>query len=215
MLLAILAFVSIACEDEESAWFPVSGKGEIQTQERVTFPFNSVKSCFRGDVILKKELNHGITLSAQINLLSLLETEVVDGTLYISFGQHVVKSDSAITVYISCPEITEMTLSGTGNMATDFGVPDICLEGSGNINCSGVTDYVSVKISGNGIVNIEEMMVKRADVNIPGNGNVSLHVSDGLNVTIRGIGTVYYQGDPEIKKDIKGFGQIIEKAKLN
>jgi len=210
-LLMVLVTIVISCREDDSAWFPVTGKGEILKQERVISSFTKVKSRIGGNVFIRKANSQQIFLSAQENLLPLLETEVVNGTLFISFGSHVIKSDSTISVYISSPEITGMTLTGSGSMTTDFGIPSVSLEGFGTIKCSGTTDQVSAKISGSGMVDLAEMAVKRADIDIPGNGNVSLHVTESLNVTIPGMGTVYYQGKPVIEENIRGVGQVIER----
>lgn len=42
------------------------------------------------------------------------------------------------------------------------------------------------------------------------NGNVSLHVTDNLDVTIQGPGVVYYSGTPQIQQNISGNGKMVE-----
>lgn len=211
ILLTGLTLISFSCQEEESAWFPVVGRGNVQTEYRNAEHFQKIKCLMSGDVIIQQSKSQTLRVSAQENLLALLETKVVNGTLLITFGSHVIETDSIVTVFVSIPEINEMTFSVTGNVISNLGIPIINLTGSGNIRCTGETDQVSVKLSGSGTVNLDEMKVKTANVKISGNGNVSLNVTDNLDVSIPGMGVVYYRGMPNVQKNITGMGQVIEK----
>ena len=147
---------------------------------------------------------------AQENLLPLLETEVVDGTLYISFGSRAIETDSTVVIQVSSTQIQEFTLSGSGNVVSCLGIPVINLTGKGNISCTGEAEQVAVKLSGCGKVDLDKMTIRKANVKITGNGDVSLHVTDNLDVIIQGLGIVYYHGMPKIQKNITGRGQVIE-----
>ncbi len=208
MLFALTIFL-FSCSEQESAWFPVVGMGSMKTESRILEPFTKVKSLINCDVTILKNDRQGLTLTAQENLLAILETEVVNGTLFISFGSHVAESDSTMAVSISVPEMKELTFSGSGNVSSDLGIASINLTGTGNVRCLGETDQLSVKLLGSGNVDLEAMKVKNADIKISGNGNVSLHVTDKLNVTIPGVGVVYYSGMPNIQQNITGIGQVI------
>jgi hypothetical protein len=208
LLLLVVAFLS-SCTENEEAWFPVTGKGQVKTEIRQPGSFAKVKSQIKGNVIINPG-NSGASVSAQENLLPLLETTVVDGTLYISFGSHVIETDSLVQINIISPEVKELTFSGSGSVVSNIGIPFINLPGNGEITCVGETDQVSVRLSGTGAINLEKMTLQKAQVKITGNGNVSLHVTDNLDVTIQGIGVVYYSGSPQIQSKISGKGKIVE-----
>lgn len=208
-----MLFVSIillfSCSEQESSWFPVAGMGSMKTENRIPEPFTKVKCLINCDITIRKKDRQELILTAQENLLAILETEVVNGTLYISFGSHVVETDSTMAVSISVPEMKELTFSGSGNVTSNLGIASINLTGTGNVTCLGETDQLSVKLLGSGNVDLEAMRVKNADIKISGNGNVSLNVTDKLNVTIPGVGVVYYSGMPSIQQNITGIGQVI------
>ncbi|HCY41654.1 MAG TPA: hypothetical protein DHV48_09915 [Prolixibacteraceae bacterium] len=208
MLFALTIFL-FSCSEQESAWFPVEGMGNMRTENRFPEPFSKVKSLINCNLTIRQNDRQELTLTAQENLLEILETEVVNGTLFISFGSHVVETDSTMTVLISVPEIKELTFSGSGNVNSNLGIASINLTGTGNVKCLGETDQLSVKLLGSGNVDLEAMKVKNADIRISGNGNVSLHVTDKLNVTIPGVGVVYYSGMPNIQQNVTGIGQVI------
>jgi hypothetical protein len=216
LILICLTVVCISlhsCQEEDSSWFPVSGSGEIVGQERTVPAFSKIKSSIAGNITITESKDQQIKVSAQKNLLDLLETEVVNETLYLSFGSHAVETDSLISIQIFLPKLNGATQTGSGNITSELAIPEINLIGSGNVKCAGKTDHVQVKLAGSGVVNLEEMMVAKADVKISGNGNVSLHVTSDLNVTIPGTGVVYYSGLPKIQKNITGTGQVIDKNK--
>jgi len=203
-LLMILFIFPIftSCEEDESEWFPVEGSGVVQTEQRPIAAFNKLRSGIVANILIIERNNAGIEISAQSNLLSLIETEVNNGVLYISFGKHAVSTDSTISIIIFTDKIDEMTISGSGSVNSTLAI-------SANLRCSGALDKVSVKLSGTGTINLSEMSVKQADVKITGSGNVSLNVAHNLNVDIMGAGIVYYRGLPTIQKNITGTGQII------
>lgn len=208
LLLLASAFFS-SCTENEEAWFPVTGKGKIKTETRQPGSFIKVKSQIKGNIIINPG-NCETSVSAQENLLPLLETAVVNGTLYISFGSHVIETDSTIRIDISSPEVQELTFSGSGSVVSNLGIASINLPGNGDITCVGETEQVSVRLSGTGAINLDEMTSRKAQVKITGNGNVSLHVTDNLDVTIQGLGVVYYSGTPQIQQNISGNGKVVE-----
>jgi hypothetical protein len=209
--LSIIALSFHSCKDEDSSWFPATGSGRIINQERTVLPFSKIKSSISGNISISESKGQQLKVSVQENLLALLETEVVDGTLFISFGSHAIETDSLISIQIQMPKINRATLTGSGNITSNLAIPEINLLGSGNIKCAGKADLVLVKLAGSGVINLDEMIVAKADVKISGNGNVSLHVTKDLNVTIPGTGVVYYQGLPKIQKNITGIGQVIDR----
>jgi hypothetical protein len=211
VLLILVAAFFTSCTENEEAWFPVAGSGSLKTETRTVDSFNKVKCQIDGQVIIQPGDAHSVNILVQKNLLPLLETDVVNGMLYISFGSRAVETDSTIVVTITSPDVHELTFSGSGSVDSRVGIPNIYLTGSGNITCTGETDELAVKLSGSGAIDLEKMTVRKAQVKITGNGNVSLHVTDNLDVAIQGLGVVYYSGMPVVQKTISGQGRIVDK----
>jgi hypothetical protein len=211
LLLFLIALTHYSCTKNEQAWFPVTGAGELKTETRHPGMFTNIKYLIKGNVTIVKGDATEVRVSAQENLLPLLETEVANGTLFISFGSHAVVTDSLVSVQITVPEVRELTFSGNGQVNSQQPISSINLAGNGNITCSGETDQVLVKLSGSGLVNLDKMVTRKAQVKITGNGNVSLNVTDQLDVAIQGLGIVYYSGMPQVQQNITGMGQVIEK----
>lgn len=211
LLLFLATLIQYSCTENEQAWFPVTGEGHLKTETRRPETFTKIKYLIKGNVTIVQGAAPVVKVSAQENLLPLLETEVANGTLFISFGNHAVVTDSAVVVQITVPEVRELTFSGNGQVISHQPISSINLAGNGNITCSGETEQVLVKLSGSGLVNLDKMVARKAQVKITGNGNVSLNVTDQLDVAIQGLGIVYYSGMPLVQQNITGMGQVIEK----
>ncbi len=69
ILLSGLTLISFSCQEEESAWFPVVGRGNVQTEYRNAEPFQKIKCLMSGDVIIQQSISQTLRVSAQENLL--------------------------------------------------------------------------------------------------------------------------------------------------
>jgi len=211
MLIALIStiFFLHSC-NEDTSWFPVSGSGKIISQNRTVPEFTKLKSSINANIVISENPDQELGVSIQENLQTYLQTEVVNQTLFISFGTRAVTSDSLITIRIAMPKITEITLSGSGNINSELPLSAINLAGSGNVKCAGKAELVTVNLTGSGVVNLENQICTKADVKLSGNGNISLFVTDELKVRIPGMGVVYYRGLPIVRKDITGIGQLVD-----
>ena len=73
---------------------------------------------------------------------------------------------------------------------------------------AGTVDAQAVTISGTGDYNGEDLQSTTAEVTLDGAGNAVLRVSDRLDATVSGVGSVEYIGDPHVTKDINGVGSV-------
>jgi DUF4097 and DUF4098 domain-containing protein YvlB len=136
-----------------------------------------------------------------------------------------------IELQIGSPALKELEVSGDIKVTTDgyLDVNDLSLlvQGGANVDMSlkaksidvkcegavllemrGVTDNLSVKISGAGHVNARELTAKEVTIRIEGVGFGSVYATNLLDVKIEGVGKVTYKGNPEIKRIISGLGKV-------
>ena len=73
---------------------------------------------------------------------------------------------------------------------------------------AGTVDSQAVTISGTGDYNGEDLQSATAEVTIDAAGDAVLRVSDRLDATVSGVGSVEYIGDPHVTKDISGVGSV-------
>lgn len=109
-------------------------------------------------------------------------------------------------------EKVDIDISGAGEFLTkqteseDFSAT---IRGVGDVEIEeGTTTTTSVKVAGGGTFDGLEFESEVADVTIAGTGEVAIHASNTLDVLINGLGTVIYDGDPEVSSEVNGLGDI-------
>ena len=80
--------------------------------------------------------------------------------------------------------------------------------GNGTFDLAGRVDTASFTITGNGDVNAFDLQSSRAACTVTGHGNLDIWATDDLKTVITGMGKIKYKGDPEISKDVNGFGSV-------
>jgi hypothetical protein len=214
-------------------------KGSITSESRPVSGFTGITLDIHADVAISQDNNFEVTIEARQEILDQIITEKKGDNLVIKNKDpkwHM-SGENPIRITIHMPKLNAIELNGSGNITarTDFSTDKMKLEvnGSGNvkmmgisassfmaeINGSGNVDHVSGKINdasfavnGPGNINAENLSGKTVRAMISGSGDISVGVSDELNVDIAGSGNVYYKGSPaSIKKNIVGSGGVSQR----
>lgn len=114
--------------------------------------------------------------------------------------------------YIDIKDI-DIRLSGGAKIDMNLKADDINIIGEGGVlfDLKGIANSLDVKLSGAGHVDAEDLQVKEASINIEGVGTSTVNATDILDVEITGVGKVTYCGNPEITRNIEGFGSVKRK----
>lgn len=213
----------------------VVGEGVLVNETRTTGAFNGIESEISGNVIYVQGSDYKVELTAQQNVLNVMETPVLSNKLVVRFKNNVrVKKHEQITIKVTAPSISSIGLSGSGNVSVlnplsgsdlafrlsgsgDMSLPMIScnyletsISGSGSISISGGTvNAENFKISGSGDIDARNVLAKTASINTSGSGTLRVTASEKLDVKISGSGSVYYWGTPIVSTDISGSGRVI------
>jgi len=253
----------------------VVGSGNVQTETRTVSDFTAVELDTSGNLIIQQGESEGLTIEAEDNLLPLLTSEVIDGTLQLgtklgsSFSSTrpiiyrlTVENLEAITLNasgnIQASDLAvdgdlALTINGSGNMTlgaikaaeatlnlsasgnldapsleseqatfTVSGsgkatIPNLTLnnlsvimQSSGDVNVGGTAAELSVQISGSGSFNGNELASQTAVVNTSSSGDARLQVSESLNATITGSGSIFYSGAATVQQVDNASGNIVK-----
>lgn len=230
-LVAIAILFSLAsCEKEF-----IYGDGPVVTENRALVNFHGVSSGVPGKVYFKIAPAYKVEVHAQRNVLDVLRTEVVNGTLYIDYRRRVeIRRTEDVVIYITAPGADYFNISGVGdinvegnlvagNLGLDIsGAANIIMEkatvadkisarisGSGNIIINnGSATREELRISGSGSMELTSLPAERAEVHISGSGDMKVNLSKSLDAEISGSGSVYYKGNPVISTHISGSGNV-------
>jgi len=229
LLLVTGLFIFPSCEK-------VVGEGPLVTQTRTVGNFTGVSSEMSGKVNFTIAPDYKVEITAQQNILDVLNTNVVNGVLHIDFKNNVrVKEHEDLLINITAPYADYFRLSGSGNMNVQGDITannlKVTLSGSGDITVqkAAIADKIDTDISGSGNISIAGGSAVNEDVDISGSGkvemagvdaqnavthtsgsgDVKLALSTNLDAHISGSGSVYYHGNPIISTHISGSGRVI------
>lgn len=229
--LALLAGTT-SCVDD----FFVEGNGSYQTETRMASGFNEVYSGGDFNVTVLPGEEYSVEVSAESNLLSYIETDVVGNRLKVrTRGMYSLIEHRPIEVFVTMPELKALSQSGSGKIKTGAfdntgesfhlnvsGSGDIDtkiiadqvdaqVSGSGTIYLQGDTDETNFAISGSGKIKAFDLAQENCVATISGSGDMFVNVSNTINAKISGSGRVYYINHPAIHTSISGSGRVIDK----
>ena len=226
-LFAAPAFLFTSCDDEV-----LRGQGDTISLTRTVGSFDEISMGGDFEVYLTQGPAKEILLEGQENILNELSTQVRDNKLEIKYTRNRVKAHKQVRIYITTPELSEISISGSNTVRglTDWQVNDFEIDASGsntvdlnlkgadelktqvsgsaNINLNGDAKDFDIQISGSGRVKAFGLTTKTADVNVSGSGKCELTVTDNLKARISGSGNVQYRGNPTVDTSISGSGRV-------
>jgi hypothetical protein len=211
----------------------IEGNGNMKTETRtMDASFNQISLSSDFTVYIVKSDENKIIVEAESNLMEYIYTDVRSNDLSLRTPNNTwldPRRDIIITIYTD-NEINDISISGSGYIEADTidastlqlsisGSGDMKIpvnvdrlkaniSGSGNINVWGYAPNAEYDISGSGDIKAIGVETKTCDAHISGSGDITVYVTDRLNVHISGSGSVYYEGNPLIDADISGSGGV-------
>jgi hypothetical protein len=231
-ILAILVLVlgAISCVDE----IFLEGNNDVRSEFRGASGFDEIASSGDFKVIVKPGSEYSLEVSAESNLLSYIETDVIGNTLKIrTRGVHSLITHQPVEIFITTPVLEGISLSGSGSIKTGSFLSDdfkVALSGSGDIDTDVTADVVYANVSGSGTIYLKgeasttEFVISgsgkiksydfeqlKCDAVISGSGDMYVNVSQTINARISGSGMVYYINHPLIHTSISGSGGVVDR----
>lgn len=106
----------------------------------------------------------------------------------------------------------KLNVSGSGDSHIDnlqCNKSYLSVAGSGDIYISGSASEATVTLQGSGDFRGSQFTVSKAITNQMGSGDIHMHVTDNLDVTIKGSGDFYLKGNPKVlNTTIRGSGDL-------
>jgi hypothetical protein len=190
----------------------VRGSGTVKTESRSVIGFSSIAFNSEGKVTVQQTGKESLTISAEENLLPLLDTHVTNHILSISTVNNTdINPTKSIEFAIEVKSLEGFNMTGVGHIEAK-GIQGknlkIALTGAGDMSIEGSADSLDLNLEGVGNYDGESLKTKQAKVHSEGVGSAVLDVSDQLDVSVSGIGAVEYIGSPKVQKSGEGLGHI-------
>jgi hypothetical protein len=210
----------------------VEGSGNVIREPREVSGFTEVALTGIGNLTIRHTGSESLTIEAEDNIIPELTTEVENGRLTLGVEPNTdlrptepinyeltVKDLNALQTLgageIDASSINtdnlEIASSGSGEISVanvEANNLKVTSAGSGEVKTAGRVDSQAVDISGSGRYQAEDLESQEAKVDVEGAGEATVNVTDKLDVSITGSGSVEYVGDPTISQEVRGSGEL-------
>jgi hypothetical protein len=229
LLVPILLPVVVTACDLASRARGLRGSGARISESRVVEDFDRVLVSGDYDVRIAADTATALRLEGDDNLLPLLQTRVVGGTLQIQ-SERPLRPARRILIEIGTPNLagvgtsgsSDVRVTGVGSPAFDadvsgsgslhaegsFGRLSTTVSGSGNVTGEGTAETIDVDVSGSGDVNLLAVRALSGEVDGSGSSDVAVHVTERLVVSMSGSGDVRYAGRPTVDASTSGSATV-------
>ncbi|MGQ4650606.1 GIN domain-containing protein [Lyngbya aestuarii] len=190
----------------------VRGSGIVKTESREAHEFSSISSKSVGRVTVQQTGKESLKITADDNILPLLESYVADNVLYLTIEKDAnFNPTRPIEFVVEVKNLESLNINGVGTVeAKDIQGKrlSISLDGVGSMTIAGSVDVLELTLSGVGSFHGEEFKTKQATVRNSGVGSAVVNVSENLDATVSGVGSVEYIGSPQVQKTVEGVGTV-------
>jgi PBP1b-binding outer membrane lipoprotein LpoB len=233
LLLAAMVLTGCSSLEKLSNSKVIQASDVVITDQRTVGNFSSINMGTIGNVIITQGDRESLTIKGSDNVVPLVKSTVSNGVLTINTESNLIvngmNTNNLLTFTLVVKDLASLMVSGLGNVemdklstsnlsATMSGAGRIKLDqltadslnvnvsGLGDIEIAGEVNSATINIPGAGNVSAGDLKIKTAAVSISGLGNATVWVTDQLNGTISGGGTVSYYGNPATNTQSTGLG---------
>jgi hypothetical protein len=191
------------------------GDGVFKTESRGVTPFSSISFKSVGKLKVIQNGKESLTIIAEDNILPFLKSQVSNQTLYINnVNESSINSTQPIEFAVEVKALENLHTKAVGSIEVN-GIQgkrlSVSLDGVGSTAITGNVDVLDLDLSGVGSFNGEELKAKQATVRNKGVGSAVVNVSEQLDASVSGLGSIEYIGSPQVKESMKGMGEIRKK----
>jgi hypothetical protein len=232
LVLAFLAFAS--CTSRSSRDRVASG--ESVTDERNLSGISQVKISGIMNLYLSQGDNESLRIEGDEKAISLLEITENGDLLEIGYkDEDNVKNifeDFTPDIYLTVSDLRKLSFDGVVNIESEntFQVEELTIIGDGigkidleieakmidasfnmmgSIVLRGQVETIKLSNEGMGKIDASKLIAQKMNLSSSGIGKVDVFCEDELSITVNGIGSVNYSGNPKvIKEDVNGIGKV-------
>lgn len=192
----------------------VRGSGNRKAEKRELAPFKSVDASGAFEVNIVCQQAQTFEIEGDDNILPIIKTEVTNGVLRIH-SEEAYNPSKPIAIRISVPDLEKFTSAGAGDVHVSSVKNNqlvLSSTGASNIEASGQTKFVEISTSGAGNIETQSLRAERTKITVSGAAQVDVYASQQLDVSVSGIGSVTYSGNPPVvNKSVSGIGSVSKK----
>jgi hypothetical protein len=193
------------------------GDGHVVSEQRAIG--DATELDLRGPLAVEVRVGEtpSLRVEADGNLLPLIRTEVVNGTLRLAVEGNVHSAHSLRVVW-TAPQLSQVHAAGSGHLTVTGlkgGPLTLTKSGSGDATLSGRVGTLNMQATGSGDINARDLHSGNANLSLAGSGSIDLGdvTADALNVKVRGSGDLRAGGAvAQLNAKVTGSGEARLKA---
>ena len=194
----------------------IRGDGVFKTESREVTSFSSISFKSVGKLKVIQNGKESLTIIAEENILPILESHVADKTLYINnVNGSSVNPTKPVEFVVEVKTLENLYTKAVGSIEVN-GIQgkrlSVSLDGVGSVAIAGNVDVLDLDLSGVGSFDGKDLEIKQATVRNKGVGSALVNVSEQLDASVSGIGSIEYIGSPQVTEFVKGLGGIKKRS---
>lgn len=192
----------------------VQGSGNRKAEKRDLPAFKAIDTTGAYEVEVNCQKPASFEIEADDNILPLIKTAVRDGVLYVT-SEKSYNPSTPVTLRISLPEVIAISSRGAGEITVQDAKSDdlkIDSTGAASIKAAGKVSSVTISSTGAGDIDSSRLQAQKARVTVAGAASVNVYATEQLDVSVSGVGSVTYSGNPRtVNKSVSGIGSVNKK----
>jgi hypothetical protein len=188
----------------------VRGNGHIVTESRNASAFMNIVVSGAFEVEWRSGAP-SVAVTADENLMPLIEASVTDGALRVRTSRDVRPSHS-MKLTLTSSSLESASLNGASRLNAHQLVGSrfvLKTSGASKVVLDGAVAELVASMTGASELRAESLQTKTTELDVTGAGAAQVNVSDTLKASITGAGKVEYEGSPaHVEKHITGAGTI-------
>lgn len=208
----------------------VSGNGNVRSETREVSGFSKIDAGGSFEILLQQGEVETLSIEADENLLPLIKTNVLGGTLEIT-TERPIRNANTLKLYITFKDLSKIDVSGACSVISKstLHLTDLVLDGSGatfvdlalkaqsfsadlsganEVRISGETNLFSLELSGASKIRAFDFLAREVKLKASGAADAHVHAAEYLNAEASGAASIKYMGSPSIDQRISGAGSI-------
>lgn len=232
LVCAFTTLATIGCSSEKVHGYLGSKKlsGEIVTDSRNINGFNNIDIIGIPTVYYTQGSTFSVKVKADKAIIDNVKIYVTGNTLTITHNNNSSYNiisfdddDNPIKVYVTSPDLTGVTLTGTGDFISEKNVDTdkmrIELKGSGDIDFKSlICDNLSTSLVGSGDIEVKKADALTANIELVGSGEIDLNLTNAktTNMVLKGSGDIEIGFDKcgNVTSNLLGAGDITLKGNV-
>ena len=183
------------------------GNGTEASEQRTVSAFDAIRIEIPAVIHYQPSDTRSLLVSADANLLDIINTEVVDGVLIISAKDNF-STRLPIQIEVSSQTLKQAFMLAGGQLNIS-NIKEQSLQlrvtGSGNLKVSGESTVLKTELMGSGTIDGQNLVSQNCQLSLQGSGSIYSSCAEQLSAHLLGSGTIAVSGSPA-SRQLSGWG---------